>query len=73
MTITELLRFSYSIVQYENLVSKTCRYVKRGWGGDGSKAASTIQLCLEDEIMYNVMDEEPPNCASSALMSKHSG
>jgi len=22
------------------------------------KAASTIQLCLEDEVMYNVMDEE---------------
>jgi len=22
------------------------------------KAASTIQLCLADEVMYNVMDEE---------------
>jgi len=35
-------------------VGKTCRYVKRGLGGDGS----TIQLRLADEVMYNVMDEE---------------
>ena len=24
------------------------------------KAASTIQLCLADEVMYNAMDEEMP-------------
>ena len=27
-------------------------------GRNGSKVASTIQLCLADEMMYNVMDEE---------------
>jgi len=39
-------------------VSKICRYVKRGLRGDDLKAASTIQLYLADEVMYNVMDEE---------------
>jgi len=28
------------------------------WEGIDLKAASTIQLCLTDEVMYNVMDEE---------------
>ena len=27
-------------------------------GGDGSKDGSTIQLCLADEVMYNVIDEK---------------
>jgi len=28
------------------------------WEEMDLKAASTIQLCLADEVMYNVMDEE---------------
>ena len=31
------------------------------------KAASTIPLCLTDEVMYNVMDEEMATKLSSRL------
>ena len=48
-------RSSQDLVEY---VSKTCRYVKRGLGGDELKATNTIQLCFADEVMYNVMDEK---------------
>ena len=30
----------------------------KNWEEIDLKAASTIQLCLADEVMYNVMDEE---------------
>ena len=35
------------------------------------KAASTIQLCLLDEVMYNVMDEETTTGLWSMLETLH--
>jgi len=39
-------------------VSKICRYVKRELEKMDLKAATTTQLHLADEVMYNMMDEE---------------
>jgi len=39
-------------------VSKPAGTSVEDWEEMDLKAASTIQLCLTDEVMYNVMDEE---------------
>ena len=36
-------------------------------GGDGSTGGKHIQLCLVDEVMYNVMDEKMPTGLWSRL------
>ena len=38
--------------------SKSAGTSNEDWKEMDLKAASTIQLCLADEVMYNVMDEE---------------
>jgi len=48
-------RFSQDLARK---VSKTCRYVIWGLGGVGSGSGKMTQLCLEDDVMRNVMDEE---------------
>ena len=39
-------------------VSKTCKYVEEDWKEMNLKATNMIQLCLAEDVMYNVMDEE---------------
>ena len=41
-----------------SLVQQDLHKILQRIEGDGSKGDSTIQLCLTDEVMYNVMDEE---------------
>jgi len=38
--------------------AKLAGTLNEDWEEIDLKAASTIQLCLENEVMYNVMDEE---------------
>ena len=49
---------TWSLQDLAGKVSKTCRYVKRRLREMDLKTVSMIQLCLADEMMYNMMDEE---------------
>jgi len=49
---------TWSLQDLTRKVSKTCKYIKQRLRVMDLKTVSTIQLCLTDEVMYNVMDEE---------------
>jgi len=48
-------------------VSKTCRMSDKDWEELTLKTLCTIQLCLANEVMYNVIDEETATSLWSML------